>query len=448
MGYKEWMELQDARNALIDRMGLESMTREQGEKIATELGIAPLETIPNPADYAPEKEPVWSLRMAFAWIMWRNMNAVREFWDAYRAETFRLHFRSNCVEPGIDGMPVTRDRWFLKQDEPLGMESLAIYAELDGMSLIVPYLDAKRELISAFVNEDIVASGFNTQTAEPAQIPVHIWQSGEITLRDTGISFEPEVTTRPFYRGYKNISVSSREIIRLWPAFMPGKSNLPNHKVTLHEAVLCLARNEMDFTHEQIDSLELFGPAAKMLFQMLYAGEATADGLRLDAQIRSNSDELHPYWECAYESPEPIPQAGHFISFGDGLAFDGSGFGGTLTPQGEQEPRWADIRVQFKPVSSQEGLTSQRQLEPTSNDTKRKRGRKPTSYEGFIEEHAAVFAEHGVYGDGHPLFAAPGDVKGALGAWFEKKFKGINKPIPSEQSLYRYIAAMQKRYID
>ncbi|WP_420335452.1 hypothetical protein [Roseibium sp.] len=224
MGYDEFHKRLDARNALLDRMGIENLSAKEGEEIAAKQGIGPLERIPKPHEFDPAKKPAWSLLMMFAWVMWRQMDSVRQFWREYRENTYRLHYRRNLREPGPDGSVVIRDRWSLKQDQPLGMEDLVLFEALEEGLPILSYEDAKREIISSFLNGDITATGTDKSTREIRDVPLAIWRVGDITLRGTGITFEPEVTHWPHSQGYEDISVSVRDVLRIWPLVAEDKT--------------------------------------------------------------------------------------------------------------------------------------------------------------------------------------------------------------------------------
>ena len=69
---------------LIDRALHGEITDIEAEAEAARLGIGPLATTPDVALFKPEDELWWSLPMAIAWIAWRSLDRVRQFWDDYR----------------------------------------------------------------------------------------------------------------------------------------------------------------------------------------------------------------------------------------------------------------------------------------------------------------------------------------------------------------------------
>jgi hypothetical protein len=88
------------RTALITRVGSGVMTPEEGEAAADRLGVAPLLEKPDPAKLDPMKEVFWTLPMALAWLMTRNVEAVREVWPPWRdANEFWKPWRAQHSEP-------------------------------------------------------------------------------------------------------------------------------------------------------------------------------------------------------------------------------------------------------------------------------------------------------------------------------------------------------------
>lgn len=86
-GTARWIPfVPDDRDNLISDVREGRLTPEQAEAKANELGIGPLERLPDPAQFDPMEEPFWTLPMAVAWIAWRDVHAVRLSWDKYRKE--------------------------------------------------------------------------------------------------------------------------------------------------------------------------------------------------------------------------------------------------------------------------------------------------------------------------------------------------------------------------
>ena len=48
---------------------------------------------PPPEKYDPDKRSHWSITMTLAWIIWREIDAVRNEWDDYRNECADWIFR-------------------------------------------------------------------------------------------------------------------------------------------------------------------------------------------------------------------------------------------------------------------------------------------------------------------------------------------------------------------
>jgi hypothetical protein len=82
------------RDKLIGDVRRGDLTPEQAEAEVARLGLGPLASEPDPASYDPMKEVDWTLPMAVAWIAYRTRDAVREWWDDYRAERWIWRFQA------------------------------------------------------------------------------------------------------------------------------------------------------------------------------------------------------------------------------------------------------------------------------------------------------------------------------------------------------------------
>ena len=93
---REEQDWQRKRDALYDRAKRGELTGEEADAEAEKLGPAPLSKRPGrfstrPADdeFRPERMAEWTLTMALAWILYRDLDEVREWDAAYLAECWR-----------------------------------------------------------------------------------------------------------------------------------------------------------------------------------------------------------------------------------------------------------------------------------------------------------------------------------------------------------------------
>lgn len=308
----------------------------------------------------PFEKAHWTLAEAFAWITWRKPQYV-------------------IICGGPDGMNSLE-------------ASVSPGNEFDRG----PFISRQRaeELLKLEASKGaIIANALSVSTGEAVAIPANEWPHLNANAsHDGGALYSGPVTPM-----YTDILLERETVLRLWPAFEPGKNSLPAHKVTLFEAVLCIARNGNDLTNDQIVALGLFEPSSKLLFQMLHLKEATATGRERQTQTRSQNEALHPYWEDAYDNPGIGPQDGHYVCFTDDRAFDGSGFGGTLTPHSEHEPRWVDIQVEFQHRSQSDHDNAS----SPALGSNLSRGRPPNeTLEGYRDWISIELAEHRIFGAG------------------------------------------------
>ena len=54
---------------------------------------------PPPEKYDPDKRSHWSITVTLAWIIWREIDAVRNEWDGYRERVCRLAIRDRRHRP-------------------------------------------------------------------------------------------------------------------------------------------------------------------------------------------------------------------------------------------------------------------------------------------------------------------------------------------------------------
>ena len=78
-----WFRLKDE---LIERVKRGEISREAAEGEMRSRELPSIARSPDPEKLKVEEEVYWSLYMALAWIAWRDLSAVREMWNPWRAE--------------------------------------------------------------------------------------------------------------------------------------------------------------------------------------------------------------------------------------------------------------------------------------------------------------------------------------------------------------------------
>lgn len=89
----------DIRDEILHRAHIGELRPEEAEAEAQKAGVGPLATDPSPDQFDPMKEPYWTLAMALAWIIWKEPNKVRSYWNDYRRECWVWREREHRVPP-------------------------------------------------------------------------------------------------------------------------------------------------------------------------------------------------------------------------------------------------------------------------------------------------------------------------------------------------------------
>lgn len=213
---------------LLKEMGRDCLTPEEGEVLAKERGIGPLQRFPSLSEANPLNETSWTIEMVLAWIMWRDIKVVREFWPKYCDATLKL--RSNL------GIPLATDdaAYTLEPQEPLHLGCMKVFTEdwlqkvirfgSDGRAapqhVIVPYDRAEKMFLSACALEDIKAQGLKTDTDIRGPIQKENWLAAkleDLCMRDPGSQIHAILKTGPEEHGYTEILFPSKIVLDLWP---------------------------------------------------------------------------------------------------------------------------------------------------------------------------------------------------------------------------------------
>jgi hypothetical protein len=152
---------------LIEKVRRGEIKPTEADSEAKRLGFGTLAREPDPANFDPMQEPHWSLPMAVAWIAYRSIDAVRNWWDEYRKECWDWHFREWRVGP--DG-PV-RQGYFLEQRSKATLVLLKmtdVWPDQTGLISVAEAIDA---LWLVLQSGDLEVTGINEDTGRRVPIP-------------------------------------------------------------------------------------------------------------------------------------------------------------------------------------------------------------------------------------------------------------------------------------
>lgn len=151
--------------------------------------------VPNPGDFDPMDEPIWSLMMTLAWIARRNVEAVRWQMDPWR--------RANELMPAsfaLAGIGAARGG-----EPPVFFNTIATLRLLE------------REAKAG----SIVATGLSSETGRPAQLTAEDWVYGSIHIVGTDGPGSEEWTVNGAL-SYSLLTFKRDDVLTVWP--LPGRS--------------------------------------------------------------------------------------------------------------------------------------------------------------------------------------------------------------------------------
>jgi len=220
----------EARDELIGKVNYGELTPDEAEAEAKRLKLAPLRSLPDPRDFNPAKEAQWSLPMAVAWIAFRNLGDVREWWDKYRTQCWEWYWRKWRVGP--DGE--IHEGWFLEQRHNPTLALMGIASALDERPDRDPKYsmtigEAKAALWTALQTDCFTASGVDQECGRRVPIPALTWYQLRYFEHNDRDELRPDpLDTRGTDR-YRDVLVPSAFMWGLWPQPPPvqGSIGLP-----------------------------------------------------------------------------------------------------------------------------------------------------------------------------------------------------------------------------
>lgn len=209
------------RMELLERVREGTMKPDEAEAIAQQEGFAPLRKVPNPNQFDPTIEPIWSLAMAVAWISSRTPEAVRSAWDLYRLECWDWIWREWNVP--VDG----GNSWAKKSGHQLEQSSRPTLSSLDLAEAMEDALcqqqhremtiaQARKALWDALTEGKLVASAIRFDTQVPASIPAYEWPY-LIAEAEENMADELRYRGTPSRVVYQEATLQRKDIVSIWP---------------------------------------------------------------------------------------------------------------------------------------------------------------------------------------------------------------------------------------
>ena len=206
------------RLQLIQQVQSGAMTPEDAEAEAKRLGIAPLITQPDPAQFDPMNEVAWTLPMVAAWLAFRDVDAVRAWSPAYRSQLREWQPRFCTVTERIIG----RD---LVKAQSATLLNMATAYELDDNGIPPVSITAVMQCVKAAgMNGGLRATGISTRTGKRRVITRDEWQ--DLEYKQIGFETNARDVLRMktdgkwLEHGFDAVTFSRDDVLSGWPA--PG----------------------------------------------------------------------------------------------------------------------------------------------------------------------------------------------------------------------------------
>lgn len=219
-----WAEAQALKDALFERAKYGEITGEEADAEAIRLGLGSLSQRPGPDAHRPENVAQWTLAMAVAWIAFRDMDEVREWYAPFREDCWDWHWQRWRVGPGGQ----IHEGWHLEQRRRPTLSLLAVAGALHRVEERNPPVmyvrDAKEALWVALREGLFTASGIDMETDRRTPIPELDWHE---LVAVEGRGEVDEVRRGLMGNGYRDPLVPSAALRGLWRAVSKKPLTLP-----------------------------------------------------------------------------------------------------------------------------------------------------------------------------------------------------------------------------
>jgi hypothetical protein len=154
------------QRSLLRRYQKGELTSEQLQTEARAAGYSRLE--PDPTLYDPEIEPLWTLPMALAWVIYRSFDQVRPLMDSYRAASLTWR-RAGHRQSEERLLP------------PLRKSVPAVVADAENERSVarreIAGKEARDDLLRRLKSGALAAFGIPPNGSELSPIPATIWET-------------------------------------------------------------------------------------------------------------------------------------------------------------------------------------------------------------------------------------------------------------------------------
>jgi hypothetical protein len=200
------------RDTLITWVQRGRLTPEQAAAEATRLGLEPLLSRPNPADFDATTEPYWTIGMVLTWIMTLETDCVREAWEKWREAT---EFWS-CKKWQVPGGPIY-EGCFIERVGPFGVMDLHVLEMTwsDTGQLKTGWRAAWEQFSAPLKRNDLQAYGVPESGGERIVVSSFHWQDLALYENRRG---RLAVRVRPgLDPGYEDVVLATNAVLALWP---------------------------------------------------------------------------------------------------------------------------------------------------------------------------------------------------------------------------------------
>jgi hypothetical protein len=209
---------------------------DEAERVAAELGLDPLNPLPDTSQFDPRRLSHWSVCMAIAWIGWRNLDRVREIDNEYRRQRKVWIFRDApprkriLREPGHARriVEVKSDKsggWGLEDQQNVSLSLLRIIAtHPDARPTVCSVSEAQETLWTAASAGWITAEAIRAADNSVVEIPSREWRflkaREDATLRAGPHLLPVELSMEPGSANsmYGAVAFPRTTLLALWPA--------------------------------------------------------------------------------------------------------------------------------------------------------------------------------------------------------------------------------------
>jgi hypothetical protein len=223
---------------------------DEAERIAAELGLEPLNPLPDPRQFDPHRLSHFSLFMAIAWIAWRDLDRVRAFDNDYRRQHKRWMFREAPPRRVISREPGRGRRieeiqsnepggWWLEDMKDASLYDLkfeALHRSAEPHHLSIS--DALASLWVAASDGKISGEAIRVADNTVVDIPSREWrllkprEDSDLRAGPYGLVVDLSMEPSSLTSMYGAVAFPRATLLQLWPARGASPSSSPNEMAT------------------------------------------------------------------------------------------------------------------------------------------------------------------------------------------------------------------------